>query len=207
MDIFTFLQDNLSFIWEILVPFLIALTILVFVHELGHYMVARWCGVRIEAFSIGFGSELKGWTDKHGTRWKFAAIPLGGYVKMFGEAENVSEGEGDKAVERPMTPEEIEVSFHHKTLSQRAAIVFAGPFINFIFAIIAFGVLFTAIGVPSPISERPLAIVGAVSAGSSAANAGLERGDQIIKINGEQIDFFQTFRRLSEPIQASLLFS
>ena len=102
-----------------------------------------------------------------------------------------------------MTPEEKAVSFHHKTLSQRAAIVFAGPFINFIFAIIAFGVLFTAIGVPSPISERPLAIIGAVSAGSPASNAGLERGDQIIEINGEQIDFFQTFKRLSEPIRAN----
>ena len=137
MDIFSVLQDNLSFIWEILVPFLVALTILVFVHELGHYMVARWCGVRIEVFSVGFGSELKGWTDKHGTRWKIAAIPLGGYVKMFGEGEYISEGEGDKVVERPMTPSEKGVSFHHKTLSQRAAIVFAGPLINFIFAILA----------------------------------------------------------------------
>ena len=95
-----------------------------------------------------------------------------------------------------MTPEEKAVSFHHKTLSQRAAIVFAGPFINFIFAIFAFGVLFTAIGVPSPISERPLAIIGAVSAGSSASNAGLERGDQIIEINGEQIDFFSDLQKI-----------
>ena len=196
MDIFSVLQDNLGFIWEILIPFLIALTILVLIHELGHYTVARWCGVRIEVFSVGFGSEIKGWTDKHGTRWKFAAIPLGGYVKMFGEAENISEGDGEKAVERPMTPEEKAVSFHHKTLSQRAAIVFAGPFINFIFAIIAFGVLFTAIGVPSPISERPLAIIGAVSAGSPASNAGLERGDQIIEINGEQIDFFSDLQKI-----------
>ena len=196
MDIFSVLQDNLSFIWEILVPFLVALTILVFVHELGHYMVARWCGVRIEVFSVGFGSELKGWTDKHGTRWKIAAIPLGGYVKMFGEGENISEGEGDKVVERPMTPSEKDVSFHHKTVSQRAAIVFAGPLINFIFAIFAFGVLFTAIGVPSPVSDRPLAIIGTVSAGSAAANAGLERGDRIVQINGNQIDFFSDLQKI-----------
>ena len=196
MDIFSVLQDNLSFIWGTLVPFLVALTILVFVHEMGHYMVARWCGVRIEVFSVGFGSELKGWTDKHGTRWKIAAIPLGGYVKMFGEGENVSEGEGDKALERPMTPAEKTFSFYHKTLPQRAAIVFAGPLINFIFAIIAFGVLFTAIGVPSPVSDRPLAIIGAVSAGSAAANAGLERGDRIIKIGSNQIDFFSDLQKI-----------
>ncbi|MDG2032948.1 MAG: RIP metalloprotease RseP [Rhodospirillales bacterium] len=196
MDIFSVLQNNLSFIWEILFPFLVALTILVFVHELGHYMVARWCGVRIEVFSVGFGSELKGWTDKHGTRWKIAAIPLGGYVKMFGEGENISEGEGDKVAERPMTPSERDVSFHHKTLCQRAAIVFAGPLINFIFAILAFGVLFTTIGVPSPVSERPLAIIGTVSAGSAAANAGLERGDRIVQINGNQIDFFGDLQKI-----------
>ena len=87
MDFSITLYDNLSFLWEIGLPFLVALTILVFVHEFGHYIVARWCGVRVEVFSIGFGKELKGWTDKNGTRWKIAAIPLGGYVKMFGDVE------------------------------------------------------------------------------------------------------------------------
>lgn len=205
MDIFSLLQNNLSFIWEILIPFLVALTILVFVHELGHYMVARWCGVRIEVFSVGFGSELKGWTDKHGTRWRIAAIPLGGYVKMFGEGENISEGEGEKVEERPMTPAEREVSFHHKRLPQRAAIVFAGPLINFIFAIIAFGVLFTAIGVPSPVADRPLAIIGTVSAGSAAANAGLEPGDRIVQINNKQIDFFSDLQKIIKANPANPL--
>ena len=90
MDILT-VVDSLSFVWEIGIPFLVALTILVFVHELGHYTVARWAGVRVEVFSIGFGTELKGWNDTKGTRWKFCAIPLGGYVKMFGEGEFVDE--------------------------------------------------------------------------------------------------------------------
>ena len=190
MDLFITLQENISFTWEVLLPFLVALGILVFVHELGHYMVARWCGVRIEVFSVGFGSEIKGWTDAHGTRWKIAAIPLGGYVKMFGEGENVRDGEGDEADERPMTTEEKTVSFHHKRLTQRAAIVFAGPLINFLFAIFTYGVLYTAVGVPSPVGDRPLAIIDNVKAGSVAANVGLERGDRIVKIDGKQIDFF-----------------
>ncbi len=196
MDIISPLFDNLSFIWEILIPFLVALTILVFVHELGHYSIARWCGVRVEVFSVGFGSELKGWTDKQGTRWKISAIPLGGYVKMFGEGENVEEGEGDHKTERPMTSKEKKVSFHHKSLWQRAAIVFAGPAINFIFAVLAFGVLFSTIGVPSPASDKPLAIVGNVSAGSAAADADLKRGDRIIQIKASRINFFSDLQKI-----------
>ena len=102
-----------------IVPFLIVLTILVFVHELGHYLVARRNGVRVEVFSIGFGPELFGWNDRAGTRWKFSAIPFGGYVKMFGDADPASMP-GDQL--RVMTPEERAVSFHHKRLGQRAAV-------------------------------------------------------------------------------------
>src|SRR3990172_5074520 len=119
--------SNISFVWKVGVPFLIALTVLVFVHELGHYLVARWARVRVEVFSIGFGTELKGWTDRAGTRWKICAIPLGGYVKMFGESESVVDPRTKEP--RPMSPEEMDVSFHHKPLLQRAAIVFAGPFV------------------------------------------------------------------------------
>ena len=114
MDILSLFLAKLSFIWEIGIPFLVALTILVFVHELGHYAIARWCNVKVEVFSIGFGPEIKGWDDSHGTRWKISAVPLGGYVKMFGESETILEGEGEEEKERPMTPEEVAVSFHHK---------------------------------------------------------------------------------------------
>jgi len=103
--------------------FLALLTVLVFVHELGHYWVARRCGVRVEVFSIGFGPELFGWTDRAKTRWKFSVVPLGGYVKMFGEGAYSGGGESGQ----PLTEEEKAVSFTHKTLAQRAAIVFAGP--------------------------------------------------------------------------------
>ena len=207
MEIVSILQHNLSFIWEVLVPFLIALTILVFVHELGHYSVARWCGVRVEVFSVGFGSELKGWTDKHGTRWKIAAIPLGGYVKMFGEGENIINDEGEDQTERPMTPAEKAVSFHHKSLPQRAAIVFAGPLINLIFAVLAFSLLFTAVGVPTAVSDRPMAVIGNVSAGSAAAEGGLKRGDRVIQINSSQIDFFVDLQKIVRANPAkSLLF-
>src|SRR5580698_7884986 len=122
------------------VPFLIILTVLVFVHELGHYLVARRNGVRIEVFSIGFGPELFGWWDRSGTRWKFSAIPLGGYVKMFGDSDPTSG--------LPMTQfgglsvAEQQVSFHGKRLGQRAAIVAGGPLANFAFAIVVLALLF-----------------------------------------------------------------
>src|ERR1700741_840942 len=114
--------------------FVVILTVLVFVHELGHYLVARRNGVRIEVFSIGFGPELFGWWDRAGTRWKFSAIPLGGYVKMFGDAD-ASSGLPAAALGQ-LSAAEREVSFHSKRLGQRAAIVAAGPIANFLFAIV-----------------------------------------------------------------------
>src|SRR5215470_15966402 len=108
--------------------FLVVLTVLVFFHELGHFWIARRNGVRVETFSIGFGPELFGFNDRHGTRWKFSALPLGGYVKMFGEAETLLTADGQ---ERALTPEERKVSFTHKRVGQRAAIVVAGPVANF----------------------------------------------------------------------------
>src|SRR5262249_18026377 len=112
-------MEFLTPLWTYVLPFLVILTVLVFVHEMGHYYVARRAGVKVEAFSIGFGPELFGWYDKHGTRWRFAAIPLGGYVKMFGETERLAEEEN-----RSFSPAEKAVSFHHKRLGQRVAIVF-----------------------------------------------------------------------------------
>ena len=137
---------NISGLLTIYLPsFLVLLTVLVFVHEMGHYLVARWNGVKVEVFSIGFGPEIFGWTAKSGTRWKFSAVPLGGYVKMYGDANAASAGgEGLDT----MTPEEKAVSFHHKTVGQRSAIVFAGPLANYLFAIVALTGLFVWVGQP-----------------------------------------------------------
>lgn len=170
-----------------LIPFLVLLTVLVFVHELGHYWVARRNGVRVEVFSIGFGPEIFGWTDKTETRWKFSAIPLGGYVKMFGEGEHTGGG----ASENPLTDDEKAVSFAHKRLGQRAAIVFAGPAANFLFAIIVLAGLFMTAGQPYTPAE-----VGAVKPGSAAAEAGLQPGDRFLAISGTSIQRFEDVQQI-----------
>lgn len=176
-------MEILTPLWNYVLPFLVILTILVFVHEMGHYYVARRSGVRIEAFSIGFGPELFGWTDRHGTRWRFAAIPLGGYVKMFGESEKLVDADG---TERPLTAEEKRRSFHHKRLRQRAAIVFAGPFVNYVFAILVLGILFATAGQPfSP------SIIGHVVPGAAADKAGLRTGDKIVQVAGLNVERFE----------------
>jgi len=176
--------ESVAWIWEYGIPFLIVLTILVFVHELGHYLVARWCGVRVEVFSIGFGPELTGWTDRSGTRWKVAAVPLGGYVKMFGDRDGASAPDAESFA--TMTEEERRVSFHGKRLGQRAAIVAAGPAANFLFAVFVFACLYAAIGQPSTEPE-----ITAVVEDSPAAAAGLETGDRIVEINGRTVDRFE----------------
>ena len=177
--------ELLTFVWDYLVPFLFILTVLVFVHEMGHYLVARRNGVLVEVFSIGFGTEIYGWTDSTGTRWKFGAVPLGGYVKMFGESAT---GEDE---ERPLTEAEKAVSFSHKTLRQRVAIVAAGPIANFLFAIVLLAALFGIAGNP-----RPLAGVGNVQPGTAAAEAGIVPGDRILSIDGETVTWFEDLRRI-----------
>ncbi|MDQ7248073.1 RIP metalloprotease RseP [Dongia sedimenti] len=161
--------------------FLVVLTVLVFIHELGHFAVARWCKVRVEVFSIGFGPELFGWTDRTGTRWKFSWLPLGGYVRMFGQDENVIEGEAA----RPMTDAERSVSFKHKTVGQRMAIVFAGPAANYILAFAIFTALY-AIGGKQVIPP----VIGKVFAESPAARAGIAPGDTVVKVDGTEIESF-----------------
>ncbi len=179
-----FLSNSLSYI----VPFLVVLTVLVFVLELGHYLVARMNGVRIEVFSIGFGPELFGWFDRSGTRWKLSAIPLGGYVKMFGDADPMSmPGERVPA----MTAAEREVSFHHKSLMQRTAVVAAGPLANFVFTLVVLSLLFATVGQPFTPAD-----VGRVQPGSAAEAAGIKAGDVIAAIDGDQIARFEDVQRL-----------
>ena len=173
--------------YYIVIPLLV-LTILVFVHEWGHFWVARKNKVRVEVFSVGFGPELFGWTDSYGTRWKFSAIPLGGYVKMFGEMD-VKDKKADSAIK--MTPEEKSVAFCFKSLGQRAAIVVAGPAVNFIFAIIAFAILAVSTGTPVP-----LAGIGKVFSNSAAEKAGFLPGDRVVSINKQPIKYFEQLRNI-----------
>ncbi|AUG53040.1 RIP metalloprotease RseP [Thalassospira marina] len=163
-----------------ILAFLFVLSVLVFVHEYGHYWVAIKAGVKVESFSIGFGPEIVGWNDKSGTRWKISALPLGGYVKMYGDMNPASAGMRDD-----LTEEESKHAFHHKGLLARAAIVFAGPFANFIFAIVIFTILFAAVG-----QQRALPVVGDVSPDSAAASAGLQSDDQILAVDGQSIEWF-----------------
>ncbi len=168
------------------VSFLAMLSILVFVHEWGHFIIARLNGVRVDVFSIGFGPEIWGRTDKKGTRWKISYVPLGGYVKFFGDASAASTPEGDLD---DMPVEDRKVSFHHKKLSQRAAIVFAGPIANFIFAILilaTFFYLYGQINTPAVVSE--------VLQDSAAEEAGLQKGDVIISADGSEIERFNDLR-------------
>lgn len=174
----------LTFLWDYIIVFLFVLTVLVFVHEMGHFWIARRNGVRVEVFSIGFGPELFGRTDRHGTRWKFSAIPLGGYVKMFGE-------NGDDPGTGTLTPAEIAVSFHHKRIGQRAAIIAAGPLANYAFAAVVLAILFGVVGNP-----RPLAAVGSLQDGSAAAAAGIHPGDRFVRLGEEAVVWFDDLRRV-----------
>ena len=162
MDVFNHLSLWGGGVTGWVIPFLFGLSVVVFFHELGHFLVARYCGVRVLTFSLGFGPELAGFTDRHGTRWKISAIPLGGYVKFFGDENAASVP--DQATVETMTAEERQHSFFYQPLRSRAAIVVAGPVANFILAITIFAVVFMAVGV----QLRP-ARVAQVQAGSPAA--------------------------------------
>ena len=169
-------------------PFLVALTILVFFHELGHFWVARLAKVRVEVFSVGFGAELFGWNDKAGTRWKIGVIPLGGYVKMFGQSDLPGDEDEDRP---PLTDEEKAVSFQHKTLAQRTAIVAAGPIANFLLSVVLIACLMATFG-----AARPYAGVGEMMPGSAAAEAGFKAGDRIVSIDGEAVEWFSDLVRI-----------
>jgi regulator of sigma E protease len=172
-----------------IIPFLFVLTIVVFFHELGHFLVARWAGVKVLTFSLGFGPELAGFNDRHGTRWKVSAIPLGGYVKFFGDESEASTPSSELLAN--MTEEERAGSFHHKKVGPRAAIVAAGPIANFILAIVIFTALFTFYGKPNT-SAR----VDKVEANSAAATAGFQVGDVVTAIDGDAIGSFSDMQRI-----------
>ena len=182
-------MEILNFIWTNGVSFIFILSVIVFIHEMGHYLIARYNGVRVEVFSIGFGPELTGWTGRNGTRWKISILPLGGYVKMFGDAGVASTPSGEA---RDMTPEEREVSFHHKRVGQRTAIVFGGPFANFVLAVVILAGLFMTVG-----QRITPADVSIVKPGSPAEEAGIQPGDLVIRINGEVIERFETMQQFA----------
>lgn len=168
-----------------IIPFLIVLTIVVFFHELGHFLVARWCGVAVKAFSIGFGPELFGFDDRHGTRWRLAAIPLGGYVKFIDDMNAASAPDREAALAAG------DGAFQSKSVGRRAAIVAAGPIANFILAIVIYAFLFGSFG--KPISAPRVA---EVMPNTAAEEAGFMPGDLILSIDGEPVPGFTDVQRI-----------
>lgn len=171
-----------------LIPFLVVLTVIVFVHEMGHYLVARWNGVAIQTFSIGFGRELFGWNDRHGTRWRVSAIPLGGYVRFVGDMNpaSVPDPEAAELVDPVLAPR----LFINKSVWQRIAIVAAGPIAN---VLLTFLILYALLLGYGRYTIPP--VIGEVLPGSVAAAAGFEPGDEILSVDGYQVRGFEDFQR------------
>jgi regulator of sigma E protease len=177
--------DGLGSLLSYVIPFIVVMSFIVFFHELGHFLVARWCGVKVEVFSIGFGREIVGWHDRHGTRWRVAWIPLGGYVRFKGDADAASGADfGSEEVRDPD-------SFHAKPLWQRALVVAAGPLANFLLAIVLFAGVYAFAGVP--VLEP---VVDEVVPGSAAEEAGIRSGDRIVAVNGREIRSFTELREI-----------
>lgn len=175
------MMESPGILWTI-ACFVLVIGPLVFVHEMGHFLVARWCGVQVEVFSIGFGREVFGWTDKHGTRWKVAWMPLGGYVRFAGDMNGASV---EDTRWRQLPPNERERVFHAKPLWQRAAVVAAGPLANFLAAMVILGAFAFAYG-----EGKTPPVVQVVQQGSPAEKAGIEIGDRVLKVNSRAIDSF-----------------
>ena len=173
---------NPGFLWTVF-SFLIVIGPLIFVHELGHYFVGRWFGVKAEAFSIGFGREILGWTDKRGTRWKVGWLPMGGYVRFAGDMNPASQPSAEWL---SLPAQERNQTFQSKPVWQRFLIVAAGPVTNFIVAILIFAAFFASFGEP-----RTPPVIEAIQPGSAAAAAGLRPGDRITSIDGEKVDRFE----------------
>ncbi|MEW7008211.1 RIP metalloprotease RseP [Lentilitoribacter sp. EG35] len=184
-------MDILSSLYSILtgnvLSFIVVLSIVVFVHEMGHYLVGKWCGIHATTFSIGFGKELFGFTDKSGTRWRLALIPLGGYVKFFGDQNATSASDGT-AIE--MSEADKARSFYYASVGRRALTVLAGPMANFILTILIFTAMFATFG-------RQIAdpIISEVVAQSPAEKAGLQKGDLFVAVDGIEVIVFQDLKR------------
>ncbi|MGC2776998.1 MAG: RIP metalloprotease RseP [Bradyrhizobium sp.] len=172
-----------------LVPFLFVLTVVVFFHELGHFLIARLCGIKVMVFSLGFGPELAGFNDRHGTRWKISAIPLGGYVKFFGD-ENAASVPDPSAL-AAMSDEERRKSFFAQPVASRAAVVAAGPIANFLLAIAIFAGIFMFYG-----KQSTTARVDSIQPDSAAAAAGFQPGDLVLSIDGRPIESFADMQRI-----------
>jgi regulator of sigma E protease len=177
------MENILSLAQHYLLPFLVVLGVVVFFHEFGHYIVARLCGVKIEAFSIGFGREIFGWKDKHGTRWKVSWLPLGGYVKMYGDAGPASTPDASL---KEMTPAQKKVSYFYQNVEKRLAIAAAGPIANFLLAIVMLALLFTFHG-----QSFTKPVVSGLMDDGAAAAAGVKTGDVIASIDGKKIEWFE----------------
>jgi regulator of sigma E protease len=184
-----FFDHTATFVLHTL-AFLFVLTIIVFVHEFGHFIVARWNGVKVHSFAIGFGKEIFGLTDRHGTRWKLGWLPLGGYVKFEGDANAASLPKASALETKKKSPG----NFYGKSVGQRAAVVVAGPIANFILAVGIFAVSFVIVGVPS---TEPR--VESVQVGSPAERAGIKSGDLIRRIDGSAIKSFDDIQRIVMP--------
>lgn len=191
MEFLTGIFATDGFLIGVLLPFLFVLLIVIFIHELGHYLVGRWCGIGAKVFSIGFGPEIFGFNDKRGTRWKLSAIPLGGYVKFVGDM-NASSAQAE--MDEGLTDQERAVAFHNKALWRRAATVLAGPVANFILAIVIFTLTFSIIG-------RTLVepIVSQVRENSVAETAGIEVGDVFVTLDGAEVEHFSQVQRYVAP--------
>ena len=181
-------MDWLIDIFYYLVPFVVLLGILVFVHELGHFLVAKFVGVKVEEFSLGFGKELWGFNDRSGTRWKVCAIPLGGYVKMFGDADAASATESEEV--KSLSEEDLKKTFTAQPPSKKLAITLAGPAANYLFAIAIFTAIFFFLG---RLTFPP--IIGEVLEGGAAQAAGIMKNDRVLEINGKKIDTFADLQR------------
>lgn len=196
MEIISLVQSSAMSLGYYVAVFVLVLSVLVFVHEWGHYIVARLCGVRVKVFSIGFGKELIGINDSHGTRWKISLIPLGGYVQLFGDTDPASTGHTDmiedeeKGEMRKMTDQEKKDAFFSKPVWKRALVVAAGPAINYLFAI----VLLSGLYVFSGQSVTP-PVGAAVVSGSSAQEAKFMPHDKILSVDGKEISTFNDIRR------------
>lgn len=171
------------------VPFIVLLGILVFVHELGHFLMARFTGVRVDEFSLGFGKELWGFTDKSGTRWKLSAIPLGGYCKFYGD-QDASSSTNDEEKLQNLTEAEKKVTFAFQSPFKKLWIVLAGPLTNYLFAILIFASIFYFLG---KINFPP--VIGGILPNSAAEQVGLQVNDKILNINGKNIKHFSDIRR------------